>query len=300
MGKDTIYEMVTDQIVAALEAGTVPWRKPWNPTTWPRNIEGHRYRGANLFLLAYSPYESPFWLTYKQATERGGSVRGEKTTMITFWKRLMVTDKDTGERAMIPMLRFYRVFNLEQVKDIERLPQAVRDWSPADTVPDPIAEAEAIVKGYPNPPHILVTASDEAFYMPGLDQITVPSLRQYDGADEYYATLFHEMGHSTGHPDRLARKYGKSFGSHDYGREELVAEMTAAFLCGESGITMTMDNSAAYLASWIKTIKEDTRAVVTAAGAAQRAADHILGRTFEDRADQAEDTNTEKKMEVVA
>lgn len=294
MSKDTIYELVTDKIVAALEAGTVPWHKPWNPGTAPRSVEGHVYRGINAFLLSMSEYNSPFWITFNQAKKRGGTVRkGEKSTMVVFWKRLMITEKNeaTGkpERKMIPMLRFYRVFNLEQTDGV-KVPKAVAEFDAAKVAHEAIVEAEAIVSGYPSPPTIRFEDNDRAFYVPSTDIITVPSLAAYNVRDEFYSTLFHEMGHSTGHPDRLNRKMTGGFGSHDYGREELVAEMTSAFLCAESGIEVTFDNSAAYLASWIRTIKEDVRAVVVAAGAAQRAADHILGRTFEDEkpADEAE------------
>jgi antirestriction protein ArdC len=126
----------------------------------------------------------------------------------------------------------------------------------------------------------------------------VPELAQYDRPEEYYSTLFHEMGHSTGHPDRLNRKQTGGFGSHDYGREELIAEMTNAYLCAEAGIQVTFDNSAAYLASWIRTIREDVRAVVVAAGAAQRAADHILNRTFEDKPEADTEADTAPAKEV--
>lgn len=303
--KDTIYEMVTERIVAMLEEGTAPWRKPWTPASFPRNISGHRYRGVNLFLLQ-SQYDSPFWLTYKQAQERGGNViKGEQSTMIIFWKRLRITEVNeaTGKREpkVIPMLRYFRVFNLEQTENV-KLPKSVIEFDASKVEHAPITDAEAIVKGYKGGPPIKVTESDQAFYLPGLDHITVPQMSQYPSPDEYYSTLFHEMGHSTGHPDRLNRDQKGNFGSHDYGREELVAEMTAAFLCSEAGITMTMDNSAAYLASWIKTIKEDVRAVVVAGGQAQRAADHILGRTYEDKPETDKDAApaAQEKKELAA
>lgn len=289
MGKDTIYEMVTDKVVAMLAEGTVPWRKPWNAGTAPRNIEGHVYRGINVMLLSMSEYSSPFWLTFKQAKERGGSVKkGEKSTMVVFWKRLLITDKETGERSVVPMLRYFNVFNLDQTEGV-KLPKAVAEYDAEALVqPDPIAAAEAIVAGYADGPEIRFKDADRAFYVPATDVITVPPLSSYDAPEEYYSTLFHEMGHSTGNAKRLNRKYGQTFGSHDYGREELVAEMTAAFLCAESGIETTLENSAAYLNSWIRTIREDPRAVVVAAGAAQRAADLVLGRKFEDREPEAQ------------
>lgn len=303
MGKDTIYELITDRMVAALEEGTVPWRKPWNAGVAPRSVEGHVYRGVNAFLLGMEPYASPFWITFNQAKKREGTVKkGEKSTIVVFWKRLLVwdTDEATGQKTkkMVPMLRFYRVFNLEQTEGV-KVPKAVAEFDASKVAHEEITDAAAIVAGYPNPPKILSTQSDQAYYQPLLDHITVPELSQYDRPEEYYSTLFHEMGHSTGHPSRLNRKQTGGFGSHDYGREELVAEMTNAYLCAEAGIQVTFDNSAAYLASWIRTIREDVRAVVVAAGAAQRAADHILGRTFEEKSEADDEADTTEK-EVVS
>lgn len=277
-----VYQTVTDKMVAALEAGTVPWRKPWDSVNGrPQNMDGRPYRGINVMLLALSGYASPFWLTFKQAKARGGSVnKGERSTMVVFWRQIKVEDKGTGEDRTIPLLRYYNVFNLDQTSDVKE-PGRVTAWRNrvAGLPFEPVADAQSIVDGYPNPPAI--GYGSEAFYVPATDRITVPRPGDYARAEEFYSTLFHEMGHSTGHSSRLNRSIANQFGSHDYGREELVAEMTAAFLCAEAGIEATHENSAAYLSSWIATISEDNRAVVTAAGAAQRAADHILGRSFE-------------------
>lgn len=293
----TVYEMVTEKIIEQLEAGTVPWRKPWRAAEeGPRNIDGYRYRGINVLLLIMAGYDSPYWLTFKQVKAKGGNVRkGEHSTVIVFWKRVKITEKDeaTGkpETKIIPMLRYYRVFNLEQTEGV-KVPRKVLAAQQAEidaVEPDPIAEADKIVKAYPDRPKISRRGA-EAFYSPLTDSITVPPMKAYDDAGEFYSTLFHEMGHSTGHPKRLDRFDGADrFGSHAYGREELIAEMTAAFLCAEAGITNTMINSAAYLQGWIDTIREDARAVVVAAGAAQRAADHVLGRAF-DKAESADTT----------
>jgi antirestriction protein ArdC len=278
-----IYGVVTERIVAQLEAGTAPWRKPWKASTsGPRNIEGYRYRGINVWLLLSEGYSSPYWMTFKQAKARGGSVKkGEKSTVIVFWKRLKVTDKDTGEDKVIPMLRYYRVFNLEQTEGV-KLPKKVTEElaaEPAEPV-EVIDAGEAIVHGYADGPRVYRNGT-AAFYEPNIDRVTVPGLDSFDDAAEFYSTLFHELGHSTGHQDRLGRTYGKKFGDHEYGREELVAEMTSAFLQAEAGIEHVQANSAAYLANWIRALREDTRAVVVAAGAAQKAADLILGRTWE-------------------
>lgn len=281
--KDLVYEIITERIVEMLKQGTVPWRKTWNAGNAPRNIDGYRYRGINVFLLHSLGYSSPFWMTFKQAQKRGGSVRkGEHGTVIVFWKifRKAETDEVTGEREVktIPMLRYYRVFNLEQTENV-KLPKAVAEFNAqAEREVETRVEAEDILAGYENGPLVRETG-DQPVYMPLVDRVEVPPRNTFESADEFYVALFHELGHSTGHPSRLNRFQSGAFGSHEYGREELVAEMTAAFLAGEAGIETTMPSHAAYLDAWIHTISEDVRAVVVAAGAAQRAADLILGHT---------------------
>jgi antirestriction protein ArdC len=280
-----VYEIVTERMLAQLEAGTVPWRKPWNAGHGPRNLNGNLYRGVNVFLLGMSEYESPFWLTFRQAKEHGGTVRkGEKSTLIVFWKRLLVKDKDTGEAKVIPLLRYYRVFNLEQTDGVKPTKRVLDYEATRSDEHVPNLSAEQVIAGYADAPTIR-EAGDRAFYVPSSDAITVPPRAAFDNIADFYLTLFHEMGHSTGHKDRLNRFTGdQTFGSHDYGREELIAEMTSAFLGAETGIAGTDHevNSAAYLGSWIAAIKADPRAIVVAAGAAQRAADLILGRTWDE------------------
>jgi antirestriction protein ArdC len=283
--KRDIYQEVTDRIVAALEAGTAPWRMPWNTRSGrPQNLEGRAYRGINVLLTGLAAmeagYSSPFWLTFKQAKERGGTVKkGEKGTLVVFWTTFQVADKETGKPKTIPMLRHYSVFNLEQTDDV-KLPKRVVDWQAAGAnfEHEPVESAEAIVAAYLAGGPQLRHGGGRAFYRVDTDVVTVPSREAFAESGEYYSTLFHELGHSTGHPDRLARKFGAEFGCDDYGREELVAEMTSAFLQAETGIESAMDNSAAYLAGWVTSIKEDPKAVVVAAGAAQRAVDLVLGR----------------------
>lgn len=280
-----VYEIVTEKVVTALENGTVPWRKPWaSSLNGPRNyISGKPYRGVNVFLLLVSAadggYTSPYWLTRKQINERGGKiVKGEKSTLIVFFKTSRVEDKQTGETKTIPLLRYYLVWNLEQTEGVA--PIAGRE--PTEQAPEfaPLEAAEKIMAGYPDAPSIRY-AGDQAYYDPTSDAITLPPRDAFTTPEEFYSTAFHEMTHSTGHADRCARPNWATspFGSHDYGREELVAEMGSAFLAAEAGILVdTIDNSAAYLRSWVKTIQADPRAVVVAAGKAQAAADHILGR----------------------
>jgi len=283
---DSVYQVITDRILALLEKGVVPWHKPWNcGEQAPQNLISRKhYRGVNVFLLNSMHYAAPFWLTFKQAQELGGHVkRGEKACPVVFWKWLDKEDKATGDKQRIPLLRYYSVFNVAQCEDI-----------PADKIPalggskrehGPIEQAERIVATMPKRPEIR-HGLDRAFYSPSGDFVGMPSPEQFKSAEHYYATTFHELTHSTGHETRLNRKgvsgadgEWSSFGSTPYAKEELVAEMGAAFLCGESGIVeRTIDNSAAYVASWLERLKNDAKLVVQAAAQAQRAADFILGK----------------------
>lgn len=281
---DFIYEMITNKVIERLEQGVVPWRKPWTEHTMPRSINGHVYRGVNVFILLAAGYESPYWLTRNEINKRGGRIReGEQSTVIIFWKILRVRDKENPDEVKtIPHLQYFRVWNFEQVENVAEpkggaFPNRNQDATNL-VAEDRHAAAAAIVDGYPNPPTISHKGKG-AFYYPGPDLVEVPSLVSFSDLDEYYSTLFHELGHSTCHESRLNRQSDYVFGSHSYGREELVAEMVATFLTSEAGIVSTFDNSAAYLGAWIRTIKEDPKAIIKAGAQAQRAADYILGRT---------------------
>lgn len=298
--KRDAYAIVTEAILTALESGTVPWRKPWSAAgVFPLSMSTKKpYRGINVILLslAGAQHASPWWGTYKKITEMGGAVRqGEKSTIVTFWKKLRITEEVDGEKVKkdIFMLRYYRVFNADQA-DWTEGKKPVSPQRPANEL-TPYADAEAIMAGYRNGPTVTRKPSDQAFYLPSADTITLPELSQYSTADEFYSTAFHELTHSTGHPSRLARPgilTFTHFGSELYSKEELVAEMGAAFLCATAGIdpANTMPNSAAYLASWLRVLKGDRKMIVHAAAAAQRAADHIRGVSFAE----ASDTDTEK------
>jgi antirestriction protein ArdC len=271
----------------------VPWRRPWSSTGLPRNLISKKpYRGINYFLLSASKYVSPFWLTMKQANELGGSVRkGEESTIVTFWK---IDDakhndaKETEELDAKPkdekthrrfVLRFYRVWNLEQCE----LPQAVLDKLPRIETHqhDPIEAVERIIAGMPNPPEI-VRAGSRAYYSSITDRVTLPPRELFESAAEDAATTLHELAHSTGHERRLARQgivEVAPFGSGVYSHEELVAELSAAFLCAEAGISnAVIHNQAAYIAGWLARLRQDRRLIVHAAAQAQKAADYILSR----------------------
>lgn len=271
------YEVVTQRIISTLESGVVPWRKPWS-THAPQNAVSRRpYRGINVFLLACSPYEDHRWLTFNQAKESGGSVRrGEKSTPVVLWKWLSHEDEATGKTEEVPWLKYYSVFNAEQCDGLN-LPEP--DRLPRGPV-ERIVAAEEIVNGYPNPPK-MESGGDRACYIPALDLVRMPSFDRFESSESAYSTLFHELAHSTGHPTRLNRKNlteSMGFGSDTYSREELCAEMSAAFLCNRAGIenAVTTEQSAAYIAGWLRALNNDRKLVVTAAAQAQKAADHIL------------------------
>jgi len=282
MATKSVYDIITDVIIKRLDAGVIPWRKPWRTFGPSRNlISGKPYRGINQFILGCAPFSSPFFVTFKQAKECGGFVRaGERSLPCVFWTEWQVEDKDTGEDKKIPVLRFYNVFNSEQCDGLNhaRLAELLGADSPAAF--NPIADAQAVVDGMPKRPAIQHT-EPRAFYRPSTDTVNMPTPGLFVSPESYYDTLFHELGHSTGHASRLARKGIMDhhfFGDSDYGQEELVAEMTAAFLCGHCRIEQAIiENSAAYIGSWLRTIKQDAKLVVIAAAQAQKAADFILG-----------------------
>jgi antirestriction protein ArdC len=292
-----VYQAVTDRILEALDAGTVPWRRPLKRTAagdgFPKSLaSGKRYRGVNVFLLALTAwtkgYDSDYWATFNQVKEKNAHVRkGEKSSFVVFWKELTVTDQASGEEKKIPMLRYYNVFNAKQCEGL-----AAPDVLPTDEAAEPfeqLAECEKIVTGYPRPPTI-EHVGHRACYIPAQDKIEIASPDRFENRERYYAVLFHEIAHSTGHPSRLDREDAMSptFGDASYSKEELVAELGAAFLAAAGGISPpTIDQSAAYIDGWRKKLQGDKKLVVQAAGAAQRAADHVLGVDFEfgDKAD---------------
>jgi antirestriction protein ArdC len=293
--KDT-YADVTARVIAALEAGTVIWQKPWTTAIEvPTSLStGKAYRGINVFLLMLEGmekgYRSSHWGTYKQIAERGGQVRkGEKSTEIVFWKILRKEEEANGETITkkIPMLRTFNVFNIDQA-----------DWADDAKLPvvaervevDPIEAAEAVLADYLATGPTLRHGGGRAFYRAATDTIQVPVREDFTSVDHYYSTLFHEATHSTGHTSRLGRPgiadgtFG-AFGDPVYSTEELVAEMGAAMLSAIAGIDQqaTIPATAAYLAHWRDALKGDNKLIVQAAAQAQKAVDLVLGTTFENK-----------------
>ena len=289
MASTAVFDVINDRILAKLDEGIIPWRKPWVGVNHaPRSIDGRIYGGINAFWLACQGFADPRFLTYKRALALGGKVRkGEKGFPVVFWKRLAVqSENEAGETVtkMVPMLRYYTVFNVSQCDGLN-----VPEWAP---VPLPneaeaVEAAESIIANMPNPPRIGHDGGNRAYYTPAIDAISIPPVEAFTSTVGYYETKMHELTHSTGHRSRLNREGIEGFdhfGSDKYAREELVAEFGAAFLMAEAGLPMDdVDNLAAYIANWKTRIADDPRALVVAAGKAQKAANYVLGRSFEEQ-----------------
>ena len=277
----TAYDRITERIVALLSQGTVPWHKPWQVKTGlPRNLVTQKpYRGINVFLLMAMSYESPNWLTLRQANQLGGTVKkGEKSCPVVFWKQMQIEDKETEESKRIPLIRLYHVFNVAQCEGLKNVPVAEADAFA-------VTEAAEIVAKMPQPP-VIKHGMTKAYYSPSSDIVGMPEPKRFDTEAAYHSTLFHELVHSTGHEKRLKRlsiTERNGFGSDPYCKEELIAELGSAFLCGQAGIVeRTIDESASYLQAWLKRLQEDKTLIVNAAAQAQKAADFILGRKFQE------------------
>ncbi len=310
--RPSLYQTVTDRIIASLKAGVIPWEKPWQSPRWtggpfPRNFStGKPYRGINILLLWSSDFSSPFWLTFLQAKELKGSVRkGERGTPIVFYKQLAgdATEDDdaTEQEGRRPfVLQHHTVFNVEQCDGLT-LPEIVPPTTTAEVDEDEVCEG--IVSAWENRPalHLDSTTEYRAYYRPATDSVHMPARVRFVDAPHYYSTLFHELVHSTGHESRLNRTFGDHFGDELYSKEELVAEMGAAFLCAIAGIANehTDRNTTAYIQNWISKLEEDNRLIVHAAANAQRAADCILGTTF-DATETTDRTEAAELAEVAA
>ncbi|MBT3590300.1 MAG: DUF1738 domain-containing protein [Candidatus Marinimicrobia bacterium] len=292
MKNDIVYQMVTNNIIAMLEEGKIPWHQSWTGITPMNLITGFPYRGVNVWLLGPKGYSNPYWLTFKQAIDKGGHVKkGQKGTIIVFWKAKQIIQNDSElEAETIPLLRYYKVFNVEQCEDIE-----YPSWEKADN--DSIEKCDDVVKGYSNCPEIKPDLS-KAYYSPADDFIGMPSITQFESSEEYYSTLFHELTHSTGHTSRLNRntiKTGHSFDSTDYSKEELIAEMGASFLCNITRIdnAAVTKNNAGYIQGWLERLKEDKRLIIQASSRAQKSTDYILG--IENKYKEKQNDNTKHK-----
>lgn len=284
--KQDAYELVTKAIIEGLKQGRVPWRRPWSVLR-PFNPEsGTVYKGINTILLSMTLYSDPRWMTFKQISELGGKVRkGQKGTVVVLWKWNQYTDDNTGEVKSYPLLKHFYVWNVEQTEGL--------DLPPLEQVKDnePIEACEELVRLMPNAPEIR-HGGRLACYAPRTDVVTMPAMELFETPQAYYGTLFHELGHATGHTSRLNRPEmmgTDGFGNESYSREELVAELCAAFLCQATGIDNDTQNTQAYINGWLHQLQNDPKMIVWAAGRAAKAADYIQGKQGKQEAEEAEE-----------
>lgn len=273
-----LYQQVTDKIVAALEAGTAPWIRPWSTSKasgLPHNpLSGTHYRGINPALLMMAELEGGYstaqWVTYRQAAQAGAQVRkGEKGAMVVFWKKLdpKADAADTDEDRPRFVLKHYTVFNLDQIDGLDHLRQPAdsHTWQTHQRADAAIAQTGADIRH----------GGNRACYAPTLDYITLPARAAFPSPPAYYGTALHELAHWTGHSTRLDRNLKNRFGDSAYAAEELIAEMGAAYTCAALGLAGDLQH-AEYIGAWLRILKGDKRAIFTAASAAQKAADYLL------------------------
>lgn len=276
MSKFSVYEMVTNRIIKQLEEGKIAWE---NPLARQQNlVSGHVYKGINTLILGCAG--SSYFATFKQIKEMGGTLKkGSESFPITFWN-IISKKKDEAEgeeeEKKFFFLRYYNVFRAE---DIENLPEKYQKKLSEKDNAD-IISAEDIISRYQEPTYV-ETSGGKCFYRSTEDTINMPSKGKFKNSREYYSTLFHEMAHSTGHQTRLNRKLGNPFGSPDYAREELIAELSASFLMAETGEELYIKNHTAYIQSWLKALNDDVKLIFTASKQAEKSVNYILAKDVE-------------------
>ena len=285
--RQDVYTRITSQIIAYLEKGVRPWSKPWNAAhpagriTRPLRHNGQPYSGINVLSLWMAAelqgFAAPIWMTYRQAAELNAQVRkGEKGSLVVFANSIKRTEKDdaTGEESEreIPYMKGYTVFNVEQIDGLPEIYTAK-----AAPVLDPVARIERAEQFFAAMNATINHGGNRAYYSQSLDYVQMPEFVAFKDAESYYATLAHEITHWTKHPARLARDLGrKSWGDAGYAAEELVAELGSAFVCADLNLHQEpREENAAYIESWLKVLKNDSRAIFSAAAHAQRAADYL-------------------------
>ncbi|MBD9561058.1 ArdC family protein [Ensifer sp. ENS03] len=280
--KDT-YQRITDAVIEQLEAGTKPWVRPWRGNSRgslvPRRVNGEAYRGINVLMLwlasELAGYEENTWLTYRQAQEFGGQVRkGEKGTLVVKYGTFAPKEREDDDNRGIPYLKGYTAFNVEQ---IEKLSQEF--YRPTEELPTTqVPHLEAVETFVRNTGAVITYGGTTACFRPTPDDILLPERARFVDEVHLYSTLLHEMSHWSGAKHRLNRNLTGRFGSESYAIEELVAELSASFLCADLGVAHDpRGNTASYLESWLKVLKNDKRAIVSAAARAQAAADYLHG-----------------------
>lgn len=293
MEKVNVYQMVTDRIINELEKGIIPWHKPWSGAGLANGgavnyVSRKPYSMLNQMLLG----REGEYLTFKQIKELNGNVKkGAKSSMVVFFTMIKSqkqkqenndTDTIKVKEHLIPVLKYYRVFH---INDCEGIESKVKDGEPSEPTIQPIEAADNIIDGYLNREKKLKfqndKPSDRAYYSPHFDEVVVPMKSQYQVAEEYYSTTFHELTHSTIPPYRCDRKTENEnafFGNEDYSREELVAELGSAMICNVIGMDCekAFKNSVAYIQNWLKALQNDNKMIVWAASRAEKAAKYIM------------------------
>ncbi|AUQ52413.1 putative ArdC antirestriction protein (plasmid) [Phaeobacter inhibens] len=288
MAKPDIYTRITEKIIADLEAGTRPWHKPWSTEhfagriTRPLRHNGIAYRGLNIILLWAASvahgYSAPTWMTYRQALELGGQVcKGSKGQLVVYADKLRKTETDDAgqdREVEIPFMKGYTVFNVDQIEGLPEQYYAVAERMPETAERDAAAEAffaatEADIRH----------GGNQAFYAVDADYVQMPTFETFESQEAYFATLGHEITHWTRHPKRLDRSFGrKGWGDEGYAQEELVAELGAAFLAADHGLSPEpRDEHASYIGHWLEGLRNDKRFIFQAAAHAQKAVDYLHG-----------------------
>lgn len=286
-----IHQEITNKVIEALEQGRKPWNCPWNKTisdtAMPVNFSTkNRYRGVNVMLLwldaEIKGFDSPYWLTFKQAKDLGGNVKkGEKGTQIIKYKLWEKADENDPEKVeKIPMIKGFTVFNANQIEGID--------------FPVPVVEETPEFKRYEEADRLIANTGAhidhhgiKAFFTPANDKIVMPKPERFKSESDYYATLTHELTHWTGHKSRLDRKYGKKFGDTDYAFEELIAELGSTFLLAELGILGELQNHTNYIGSWLERLRDDKKFIFQAASKASQSFEYILELNEQAQVDKA-------------
>jgi len=289
MSNQQVYQMITDKVVESLKAGRIAWQRPWVGGTMPQNyISKNPYRGINLWITFFAPYESPYWVSFKQAKKLGGNVKqGEKGTKITFWKPIVKklwNDDGTPKlnklgKQMVDtflVLKHHTIFNAEQCEGIDfEVPAKTAEGA------EDVASADSLIDLYADIPVVKHSAMPRAYYAPRADEVHMPNKDTFKSTEDYYSVKFHELAHSTGAKHRLNRDGVANFdrfGSHQYSIEELVAEMSACFMMANAGLAIEpRDNSKAYIQNWISKLENNPKFIFDASREAQKACNYMMG-----------------------
>ena len=292
MSKDSIFDRVTQKIIADLEQGVRPWQKPWDSNMAAGRIirpcrhNGEPYNGVNILLLwgasLDNGFQNPTWMTFKQAADYGGHVRkGEKSSLVVYADKIVKTEENakTGEdmEKVIPFLKGYNVFNAEQIEGLPEKFLLTAEPKPDGDIIDRLEPVETFVR---QTGALIRHGGNRAYYANSSDHVQMPPIEAFTDAEGYYATLTHELTHWTKHSNRLDRDLGrKAWGDEGYAKEELVAELGSAFLCADLGITPeTRADHAAYIDNWLQALKNDRKLIFTAASHASKAMEFLKSR----------------------